>query len=176
MKAFCPANPKALSDAKDEMISSVQIEGYRGLKRFEMDDLGRINLLVGTNNSGKTSVLEAIHLLFSAGSPVALWQLLWRRGERLPPVLFASGDRPPHRSPIELDISHLFTGHEGQPGSRIRIAGRNQGTNRILEYSLREVSPSDQAEIFSADEEGGWHLVLFSKWTVCLSLFLVRCC
>ncbi|MGC2661401.1 MAG: ATP-binding protein [Bryobacteraceae bacterium] len=137
------------------MISSIKIEGYRGLELFEMGDLGRLNLLVGTNNSGKTSVLEAIYLLFSAGNPVALWQLLWRRGERLPPVLFASGDRPPRRSPVELDISHLFTGHEAQPGSMIRISGQNESTRRALEYSIREVSPNDQAEIFSADEEGG---------------------
>lgn len=137
------------------MITSIQIEGYRGLERFEMGDLGRLNLLVGTNNSGKTSVLEAIYLLFAAGNPAALWQLLWRRGERLPPVLFASGDRPPRRSPIELDISHLFSGHEAQPGSKIRISGQNQSAHRVLEYSIREVSPDDQAEIFSADEEGG---------------------
>ena len=77
------------------MISSLHIEGYRGFDKFEMTDLGRVNLLVGTNNSGKTSVLEAIYLPISAGDPVSLWQLLWRRGERLPPLISAVGDRPP---------------------------------------------------------------------------------
>ena len=51
------------------MISSVHIEGYRGFQRFDMNGLGRVNLLVGTNNSGKTSVLEAIHLLTTRGDP-----------------------------------------------------------------------------------------------------------
>ena len=49
----------------ETMISSLNINGYRGLENFEMTGLGRINLLVGTNNSGKTSVLESIHLLAS---------------------------------------------------------------------------------------------------------------
>jgi predicted ATPase len=93
------------------MISSLHIEGYRGFEDFEMNDLGRINLLVGTNNSGKTSVLEAIYLLSAAGDAQSLWQLLWRRGESLPPQVPRIGDGPQRFSPIELDVSHLFTGH-----------------------------------------------------------------
>ena len=42
------------------MYSSIQISGYRGLDSFRLEGLGRINLLVGTNNSGKTSILECI--------------------------------------------------------------------------------------------------------------------
>lgn len=54
-----------------EMISSIQIKGFRGFSDFEMRGLGRVNLLVGTNNSGKTSVLEAIDLLTSRGEPIS---------------------------------------------------------------------------------------------------------
>src|SRR5450755_4445457 len=104
------------------MISSLTSEGYRCFDHFEMSGLGHINLLVGTNNSGKTSVLEAIYLLSSMGDPAALWQLLWRRGERLPPTLLTAPDRPARRSPIELDVAHLFNGHEAQPGTSIRIS------------------------------------------------------
>jgi hypothetical protein len=135
------------------MISSLRIEGYRGFEDFEMNDLGQINLLVGTNNSGKTSVLEAIYLLSSVGDPTSLWQLLWRRGERLPPLLSATGDRPPRRSPVELDVSHLFSGHEAQPGSSIRISAKNQSSPRTIEYSIAELSPRDQTEIFGPDDE-----------------------
>ena len=34
-------------------------QGYRGLNSFRMDGLGRVNLLVGKNNCGKTSILES---------------------------------------------------------------------------------------------------------------------
>jgi len=47
------------------MLQSLKIEGFRGFQNFEMANLGRINLLVGKNNSGKTSILEAIQFLYA---------------------------------------------------------------------------------------------------------------
>jgi AAA15 family ATPase/GTPase len=47
------------------MINSLQIKNFRSLENFQLNDLSRINLLVGKNNSGKTSILEAIALLQS---------------------------------------------------------------------------------------------------------------
>ncbi len=132
------------------MISSIRIEGYRGFERFEMSGLGRVNLLVGTNNSGKTSVLEAIHLLASAGDPIALWQMLWRRGERLRPTIVTVGDRPVRRGQVELDISHLFFGHGAQLGTAIAITARNHGPERIIRFSIGEMR--EQQEILI--EEG----------------------
>jgi predicted ATP-dependent endonuclease of OLD family len=41
-------------------LENVTIHQFRGLRDLELKDLGRINLLVGVNNSGKTSVLEAL--------------------------------------------------------------------------------------------------------------------
>lgn len=41
-------------------LENVTIHQFRGLRDLELKDLGRINLLVGLNNSGKTSVLEAL--------------------------------------------------------------------------------------------------------------------
>ncbi|MCA6558504.1 MAG: AAA family ATPase, partial [Pseudanabaena sp. M114S2SP2A07QC] len=45
------------------MLKSLKIENFRCFPSFEMQQLGRLNLIVGTNNSGKTSILEAIQLL-----------------------------------------------------------------------------------------------------------------
>jgi AAA15 family ATPase/GTPase len=42
------------------MYSSITIDGFRRFDHLELNDLSRINLLLGDNNSGKTSVLEAI--------------------------------------------------------------------------------------------------------------------
>jgi hypothetical protein len=57
------------------MIHSLTISGYRGF--------GRVNLLVGTNNCGKTSVLMALYLLASGGDANAIWRIVARRGERI---------------------------------------------------------------------------------------------
>lgn len=119
------------------MISSIHIEGYRGFQRFDMNRLGCVNLLVGTNNSGKTSVLEALHLLTTRGDPMALWQVLWRRGERVP----GSSSRRPQ---AELDVSHLFTGHDTHIGSRFLISATNQSPERSVAFSVGEYSPKQQ--------------------------------
>ncbi|UXE61519.1 MAG: AAA family ATPase [Woronichinia naegeliana WA131] len=45
------------------LIRDLTIQGYRCFEDFSMDGLTRVNLLVGNNNSGKTSFLEAVYLL-----------------------------------------------------------------------------------------------------------------
>lgn len=42
------------------MLRTLHVENFRALREFRMKGLGRVNLLVGTNNCGKTSVLEAV--------------------------------------------------------------------------------------------------------------------
>jgi hypothetical protein len=48
---------------------SLLIENLRGIKRLQVEGLRRINLIVGRNNSGKSSVLEALLLLGGGTSP-----------------------------------------------------------------------------------------------------------
>ncbi len=45
------------------MINSFRIESFRGIRDLSINNLNAINLIVGDNNSGKTSVLEALLLL-----------------------------------------------------------------------------------------------------------------
>ena len=44
-------------------FSCISVERYRGVSGLTLDAPGRINLIVGMNNAGKTSLLEAIYLL-----------------------------------------------------------------------------------------------------------------
>lgn len=44
-------------------LEQFNVKEFRGIKELEISGLGNINLIVGDNNSGKTSVLEAIMLL-----------------------------------------------------------------------------------------------------------------
>jgi hypothetical protein len=120
------------------MISSIQIEGYRGFEQFEMTDLGRLNLLVGTNNSGKTSVLEALYLLAWCGDPFALGQLLRRRGETTP------GETNNRNIPAELDVRHLFRGHQASLGSEFTVSAKNQLQVLTEESFSRMPPPSTQ--------------------------------
>jgi len=46
----------------DRLIDTFRIEKFRGLTNVELRDCGAVNLLIGVNNSGKTSILEALAL------------------------------------------------------------------------------------------------------------------
>ncbi len=49
-------------------IKSLLIENYGCLKNFKLDKLKRINVFVGRNNTGKSSVLEALTLAYSSNA------------------------------------------------------------------------------------------------------------
>ena len=59
-------------------FTQVSIDGFRGLKKLQLDQLGPLNILVGENNSGKTSVLEAISVLCCPYDPYE-WLAMVRR-------------------------------------------------------------------------------------------------
>lgn len=44
-------------------LRSISINKFRGISKLSVDELSHINLIVGDNNCGKTSILEAIQLL-----------------------------------------------------------------------------------------------------------------
>lgn len=43
------------------MIQEVSIENFKGIKHCEIKDLAKINLFIGKNGSGKSSIMEAIY-------------------------------------------------------------------------------------------------------------------
>ena len=64
------------------MLRSLEIRNYRNLRHLTIEKLGRVNLLVGKNNTGKTSVLEAVAIYASMHDEmVTIKSLLQRRGE-----------------------------------------------------------------------------------------------
>ena len=44
------------------MLNSLEIKNFRILEDFKVSKLGRVNLIVGKNNLGKSSVLEALRI------------------------------------------------------------------------------------------------------------------
>ena len=51
------------------MLERLHIQNYRVFNDLKIDQLSRINLIAGKNNSGKTSLLETIFLLAGGGNP-----------------------------------------------------------------------------------------------------------
>ena len=103
------------------MFTHLQLTGYRGFQSYALKDLARVNLLVGKNNSGKTSVLEAINLLTDNSSLRALARFATQRRQQ---KFWFFEDR---RNVEILDVSPVFFGHRLKPGTRFTVASnRNE--------------------------------------------------
>jgi energy-coupling factor transporter ATP-binding protein EcfA2 len=122
------------------MISKLTIEGFRCFERLEMGGLGRVNLIVGKNNSGKTSVLEALHLLCRDGDPAVVWDLASRRGETVP------RNGMPRKA---VDISHFFRRHRLVPGASFRLKAETSKVSFMIE-ELQEAAALNR--LYSEDD------------------------
>ena len=73
------------------ILDSLEIHNFRGLKELCIDRLGRVNLLTGKNNVGKTSVLEALRLYANPGNVDVLIDLLRSKDQYADDLRWGSG-------------------------------------------------------------------------------------
>lgn len=89
-----------------ELIEELSIQGYRGLSNLSVGGFGRVNLITGQNNSGKSTILECIRLLVTGGSIQTFKDILDYREEN---ASLGEGDRL--AGPFALSpLSNLFSG------------------------------------------------------------------
>ena len=141
------------------MLQSLRLKGYRGFHDYRLEGLAPVNLLVGRNNSGKTSVLEAVRLLASAGDPAALTEIAWGRGE----LNLAEPSRDKARSDVAPDISHLFHGHSVNSGASFSIESENGYGSLQVEVRFPEEIP-EQRRLYAPEEMAAprevYHVIL----------------
>jgi AAA15 family ATPase/GTPase len=63
------------------MLNSLEIKNYRNLKSLTIPSLGKVNLITGKNNTGKSTILEAIAIYASKADLTLIEDLLGERGE-----------------------------------------------------------------------------------------------
>jgi ABC-type branched-subunit amino acid transport system ATPase component len=104
------------------MLRDIAIQNYRSFKDFQIDDLARVNLIVGANNSGKTSLLEAIYLLVNQSEPGRLGEILVNRGEIAERTGGRSNTDTVRRPGYQL--THIFHGRQPLPSNPIKITSK----------------------------------------------------
>lgn len=63
-------------DNKIKHFKSIKVNQYKIFKDFEIDKLNRINIFAGFNNSGKTSLLEAIYYVTKQNDIVSFLEII----------------------------------------------------------------------------------------------------
>lgn len=129
-------------------LKNIEIQNFRSFTRFELKNLGRVNLLVGTNNSGKSTVLEAINILMSNGDFSAIWLAHIRRGEDF------YGERDPVTASYgrQVDIRRLFRGHEIEIGSHFNLSADTDLGGFAMIAEIAEHRPAQQ-QLFDTESQ-----------------------
>jgi AAA15 family ATPase/GTPase len=70
------------------ILDSLEVKNFRAFRHLTIEKLGRVNLITGKNNVGKSSLLEALWVYLSLGSPRVLHTILSRRDELQEPMRF----------------------------------------------------------------------------------------
>ena len=118
-------------------LDSLSIQGFRGIQKLEIPKLGRVTLITGKNDVGKTTVLEAAQLYGSRGNEEVLYSLLDKHEET---SVFSEDDGPVSDF---YDFTSLFFGRDISENSSIRIGPRDLSNNDQLEISTKDINDID---------------------------------
>ncbi len=114
-------------------IVDLTIEGFRGFRELKLEGLGRVNLITGRNNTGKSSLLEAVRILASGSPPATIRSILIHREED---VFDPDEQSRQGYAEIALQISTLFHGFPELSGTwkpiLVSAGGSQQPTKLML--------------------------------------------
>lgn len=85
----------------------LHIQGFRGIKDLEIPKLGRVTLITGKNNTGKSTVLESLRLHSQNAAPRVLLNILESREEH---VRVFDEDERSYDPDYVFPVSSLFYG------------------------------------------------------------------
>lgn len=123
----------------DLPLRAFHVARFRGLRDLKLEGLGRINLLVGANNAGKTSALEALSI-FCRPLDAGNWRETARRRE-------IKSARTPESEPLKwLFPQAVPDGDAGPPTILFHGEGGFAGRRVLAGYvEFEEVGPSPEA-------------------------------
>jgi predicted ATPase len=117
------------------MLKSLKITNFRCFEEFDLQQLGRVNLLVGKNNTGKTSILEALHILSSPYSLNPFLDIIDCRGE------YSLNEKDSNRA--ILKVNHLFHGYQTEDKMCFHVSGFDDKNSKV-KFSFRTTDrPAD---------------------------------
>ncbi len=117
------------------MYKSFRVKNFRCFKDLQINDLGRVNLIAGKNNTGKTALMEAMYLLGRPLFPPLLFELQEMRGVEVPNN---------HHVPVwRLFFHNVTSGHD------IQLSAVQMNSSIPISLTIKEYANSQEnAETF----------------------------
>ena len=134
----------------------LSIEGYRGFNNLSIPQLGRVTLITGRNNTGKSSVLEALRLHAQNATPHVVRNILAFREE-----FQRTGEEDARGSEHDgpFNVSTLFNGYplisDKFEAITISTAGRPYPTRLVMRVGWFSEEPDSEVNrrLFSKEGE-----------------------
>ena len=92
----------------DLHFPDLSIKGFRGIRDISISQLGRVTLITGKNNTGKSSILEALRLHVRNATPYAIYNILAFREEY---VSWTDEEESTYDPENVFHVSGLFHGY-----------------------------------------------------------------
>ena len=150
---------------------NLTIKGFRGIKELTIPQLGRVNLITGKNNTGKSTILEALRIILNDAEPWVILETLEYREEDI-----ASRRQVETLGDLEVlsYISVLFHGFPQRLGdfSPILVTTTNGCTGEHLELKIEKIPRNSvpqmrlrlsRSEVQNSEDGDGELLLLVKK-------------
>jgi len=150
------------------MYKSFRVKNFRCFKDLQINDLGRVNLIAGKNNTGKTALMEAMYILTKPMTPFVLFQLQQARGLGLPKAYISNY----WRQFFYNSESRESINFESQRNSWFttclcikELIDNKENADAINEYILRTERSASVEELYSSFEDPRAILEFNYSWT-----------
>ena len=126
-------------------LSSLYIEGFRGIQQLSVPRLSRVTLITGENGVGKTTILEAVRTYAERGRLAVLSELLTNRDE-----ITTSTDEDGEDIPV-TDFISLFHGRDILLTKKITIGP--VGKKSKLKIIATTLTPEEASDLVRIDPD-----------------------
>ncbi len=184
------------------MYHSLSIKNFRGFRDFTLSSLGRVNLILGANNIGKTALLEAIFLLSGESNIYLIHMLNAMRtlSRHLQGYANQSSDNFWEHLFHQFDVqNHIeLQGQHGEnltrqvklaliPRASIQIASEISETIRVremldnlstkaLQMTYSDSSGNEKTAQMFIDTQGNFHIESSSSLQPAIPIYILTAC
>lgn len=121
-------------------LTKFVVSNYKALKEIEIE-LGSVNVFIGTNGVGKSSMLEAIGILSASVNEQVDDESLYRRGVRLgTPKVYKSSFKAIDRLPNTIGFAVDWVDKESTYGYKVNLSNSTENPESCWSYFSESLS------------------------------------